>query len=60
MNNFFNEKAIEIHAFLFKKCVWKYRLQDGVHFVSASNAKPVDEGEKLTTRKWNNVPMLFG
>ena len=32
----FSENLIEIHSFSFKKYIWKYRLQNGSHFVSAS------------------------
>ena len=31
-----NENLIEIHTFSLKKCIWKYRLRSGGHFVSAS------------------------
>ena len=32
----FNEIFIEIQAFSLKKCIWKCRLENGGHFVSAS------------------------
>ena len=32
----FSEISIGIQTFLFKKCAWKCRLRNGVHFVSAS------------------------
>ena len=32
----FSEILIEIHTFSLKKCIWKCRLRNGVHFVSAS------------------------
>ena len=32
----FSEILIEIITFSFKKCVWKCRLRNGGHFVSAS------------------------
>ena len=32
----FSEILIKIHAFSLKKRIWKYRLENGGHFVSAS------------------------
>ena len=32
----FSEVLSEIHAFSFKKCIWKCRLENGGHFVSGS------------------------
>ena len=32
----FSEIAIEIHTSSFTKCIWKCRLENGGHFVSAS------------------------
>ena len=31
-----NETSIEIHTFHSRKCIWKCRLENGDHFVSAS------------------------
>ena len=32
----FSEILVEIYTFSFKKCIWKCRMENGGHFVSAS------------------------
>ena len=42
----FSEIIIEILTFSFKKCAWKCRLRNGVHFVSASMWTHIKETSK--------------
>ena len=51
-----NEILIEIHIFHSRKCVWKYRLRNGGHFVSASMCSPLISWNHL--KRLGNIDQL--
>ena len=55
----FRETLIEIHIFSLKKCIWKCRLEDGGHFVSASMCLAMPYGIRyldLRMMAWHLAP----
>ena len=53
----FSEILIEIHAFFHsRKCIWKCRLRNGVHFVSASICQQYEPDKvQYTNRKFIEI-----
>ena len=48
----FNEILVEIQTFSFKKCIWKSRLQNDNHFVSASMHYNMNYIYAYSCRRW--------